>query len=161
MTDDTERWNDLRETWADLKNGRGTRSSELVSAWQESGLDLVTNSDPIPLPEDACVCLDAAMFASVISPDWLAGRDGTTSYIDIVFRGAERELWRQQRERALEEHASTEQQTLEAVTDGGSNEAPEPLNLEMLNGATLKWEDADGETHSVEFSDGQQAGGSE
>lgn len=42
--------------------------------------------------------------------------------------------------------------------DGGE---PEPLNLEMLNGAALKWEDADGETHSVEFSDGQQAGGSE
>lgn len=34
-------------------------------------------------------------------------------------------------------------------TDGGE---PEPLNLEMLNGAVLTYETADGETVTVEFS---------
>jgi hypothetical protein len=34
-----------------------------------------------------------------------------------------------------------------------SEEEPKPMSLEQLNGAILRWEDADGNEHKVEFSD--------
>lgn len=128
MADHSERFFDLRATWVDLDNGRETRSSTVLAAWREQDLDLVSNRDPIPLPAEQAddVCPDTDIFAFCVTPEWLARRGGLPAYMDSVFHKAEYRLWRLQRDRALETHASGRQLTLEAIPDGGQvEECPE------------------------------------
>jgi len=102
----------LRETWVDLDNRRCTRDPEILEAWRDRGLDLVSTSEPVDVDPRMP---DNDVWVACTDPISLS--DGVPSMWDHIVSIAQDHHREAQMAAFFENQASADQLTLMGAVD--------------------------------------------